>query len=307
MLKGIDVSSYQANLDYKLARNNGFEVCIIKATESLNYINPYLDSQVNNALSNGMKIGFYHFFRNIGIDEAKLFVNTIKPYKSKMTVKPVIDIEASYSFDNIIDFINHVEKALGVECMVYCNLSYAKLLSTNSEIAKRTLWIAYYGRNDGNYYQVPNDHNFNSFGGQQYSDVNSIGNVNVDMNLFNKNIFINGAVAAAPVTAPTSSVRKKNSDGTYTVKVGDTLSAIGDDFGISYLELARLNRIENPNIIHVGQVLNFVETGLYHIVKAGETLSAIGLKYGISYTKIAAQNGIVNPNLIYVGQKLRIK
>ena len=73
------------------------------------------------------------------------------------------------------------------------------------------------------------------------------------------------------------------------------------------MENTRLNRIENPNIIHVGQVLNFVETGLYHIVKAGETLSAIGLKYGISYTKIAAQNGIVNPNLIYVGQKLRIK
>ena len=98
MIKGIDICNYQAGLNFTTAKNMGFEVCIIKATESINYTNPLLDSQVNSALSNNMKIGFYHFFRNNGITEAQYFVSKIKPYLSKMTVKPAIDIETNYSY-----------------------------------------------------------------------------------------------------------------------------------------------------------------------------------------------------------------
>ena len=43
--------------------------------------------------------------------------------------------------------------------------------------------------------------------------------------------------------------------GTYTVSPGDTLSAIARRFGTSWQEIAALNGISNPNIIHVGQVL----------------------------------------------------
>lgn len=41
---------------------------------------------------------------------------------------------------------------------------------------------------------------------------------------------------------------------TYTVKSGDTLSEIGARFGVSYQEIARLNSIENPDLIFPGQV-----------------------------------------------------
>lgn len=43
--------------------------------------------------------------------------------------------------------------------------------------------------------------------------------------------------------------------GTYTVSPGDTLSAIARQFGTSWQEIAALNNISNPNVIHVGQVL----------------------------------------------------
>ncbi|HSM58618.1 MAG TPA: LysM domain-containing protein [Candidatus Sulfomarinibacteraceae bacterium] len=42
---------------------------------------------------------------------------------------------------------------------------------------------------------------------------------------------------------------------TYTVQAGDTLSSIARRFGTTYQELAALNNIANPNVIHVGQVL----------------------------------------------------
>lgn len=42
---------------------------------------------------------------------------------------------------------------------------------------------------------------------------------------------------------------------TYTVKAGDTLWAIAQTYGTTYQELARINKIANPNLIYVGQVL----------------------------------------------------
>jgi lipoprotein NlpD len=44
-------------------------------------------------------------------------------------------------------------------------------------------------------------------------------------------------------------------DGTYTVKRGDTLSAIARRYNLDYKDLARWNRIERGYVIHPGQTL----------------------------------------------------
>jgi LysM repeat protein len=38
------------------------------------------------------------------------------------------------------------------------------------------------------------------------------------------------------------------------VKPGDTLSAIGRKYGVSYQSIAALNNISNPDLIYPGQV-----------------------------------------------------
>ena len=53
---------------------------------------------------------------------------------------------------------------------------------------------------------------------------------------------------AAKPTAP-----KKDAARTYTVKSGDTLSAIGAKFGVSWQEIAKVNNIDNPDLIYPGQ------------------------------------------------------
>ena len=45
------------------------------------------------------------------------------------------------------------------------------------------------------------------------------------------------------------------SDQTYTVKSGDTLSGIAAKFGTTYQKIAAKNDITNPNIIYPGQRL----------------------------------------------------
>lgn len=250
MIKGIDISNYQAGLNFSAAKSMGFEICIIKATESTNFVNPKLNDQVISAINSGMKIGFYHFFRNKGIEEANYFINNISPYMSKMTIKPVIDIEVAYSSKEVIDFINTIEKRLSIECAVYCNYSYSKELRKNSEIAKRTLWLAYYGKNDGNYYVAPTDLGFAKFAGQQYSDKNHIGKINVDMNFFNENILLSNNV--------TTSVKDNLEESKaiyYTVVKGDTLSKIALSFKTTIDKLVELNKLKNANLIYVGQIL----------------------------------------------------
>lgn len=315
MIKGIDISSYQSALNFTTAKSIGVEVCIIKATESTNYTNIALNNQINSALSNGMKIGFYHFFRNNGVAEAKYFISKIKPYIKNITVKPVIDIESTYSYSQVIDFINYIEQSLGLECMVYCNYSYAKQLSLNSEIAKRTLWLAYYGINDGNYYAAPNNHGFAKFAGQQYSSANYIGSVNVDMNLFNNNVYIEASSSVKDEKGTTGEKEESRVDAEkiYIVSEGDTLSEIAKKYGVTVSALASLNQISNINLIYIGQVLkipvNSASTNekIYYTVVKGDTLSGIASKFGTTTAKIANLNNISNVNLIYIGQVLRIR
>lgn len=120
-----------------------------------------------------------------------------------------------------------------------------------------------------------------------------------------------GGAAPAPQPIPI-----QTASGTYTVRSGDTLSAIAARYGTTYQNLAAINGIADPNKIYPGQVLRLSGAtpapapapagGQVYVVKSGDTLSGIGAKFGVDYKTIAAVNGIANPNVIYPGQKLSI-
>ena len=80
-------------------------------------------------------------------------------------------------------------------------------------------------------------------------------------NIANPNIIHVGQVltipgeGGSPGPTPTPPPPGGGGGGTYTVAPGDTLSAIARRFGTTWQEIAALNNISNPNIIHVGQVL----------------------------------------------------
>lgn len=90
----------------------------------------------------------------------------------------------------------------------------------------------------------------------------------------------------------------------YTVKAGDTLSGIAKTYNTTTLELARLNELDNPNLLKPGMSL-YVPDGHY-IVEAGDTLGVIAKKYGLSVVELAAFNDIDDVNLIKVGQEIKL-
>ncbi|MCI8701819.1 MAG: LysM peptidoglycan-binding domain-containing protein [Turicibacter sp.] len=141
----------------------------------------------------------------------------------------------------------------------------------------------------------------------------------------NPNLIYPGEVLKISGTAAVSGGSYSNatatSQGTYTVRSGDTLSGIAARYRTSVNALARSNSIQNPNLIYPGEVLKISGTAAVsggsnsgatasgqgtYTVRSGDTLSGIAARYGTSANALARLNGIQNPNLIYPGETLRL-
>ncbi|MBE2193713.1 MAG: LysM peptidoglycan-binding domain-containing protein [Anaerolinea sp.] len=100
----------------------------------------------------------------------------------------------------------------------------------------------------------------------------------------------------------------------HIVTPGDTLFSLAARYGTSPTEIARINRILNPALLHVGEQLRLQEgsssgdqgiaSGWIHVVQADENLYRIGLRYSVSAEAILILNGLSRPTAIYPGQKL---
>lgn len=95
--------------------------------------------------------------------------------------------------------------------------------------------------------------------------------------------------------------------GTYTVKSGDTLTALAKRFHTTVDELTRLNGIKNKNLINAGQVLKVPAVEEYHTVIKGDTVSRLAKSYGSTVAQIKAWNKLNDKYVILTGQNLRVK
>ncbi|KAJ7561643.1 hypothetical protein O6H91_03G036100 [Diphasiastrum complanatum] len=77
-VQGMDVSSYQGNVNWAAASNSGSKFAYIKATEGTQYKNPFFAQQYNGAYNVKMIRGAYHFGRpdiSDGATQANFFVS----------------------------------------------------------------------------------------------------------------------------------------------------------------------------------------------------------------------------------------
>lgn len=169
-------------------------------------------------------------------------------------------------------------------------------------------------------YTVQNGENLSEIANKFGTNWQQLAQLN---NISNPNLIYAGQVLKLTASSNTSNHNSSTvttNNGTYTVKSGDTLSKIANQFGTNYETLARLNNLSNPNRIYVGQTLKVngtvnntqttvnvptTTTGSY-TVKSGDTLSGIAAKFGTTYEALAQRNNINNPNEIYVGQVIRV-
>lgn len=129
-----------------------------------------------------------------------------------------------------------------------------------------------------------------------------------------------GETAAPPTETEQQEGTGQQQDVIHTVQSGDTLYAIGRQYGLTIDDLIRANTLADPDQLDVGdQILvplsgNFPETSTHpetgqeriHFVAAGETLFRIGLFYGFTVEELAQYNGLADPDALDVGQQIRI-
>ncbi|GAA1987497.1 hypothetical protein GCM10009777_22360 [Microbacterium pumilum] len=111
---------------------------------------------------------------------------------------------------------------------------------------------------------------------------------------------------------------------TYTVRQGDTVSAIATRFGLRTVDLLALNGLGWRSIIHPGDVLRLTgskpaaaapaapapaapaaSSGTY-TVQRGDTISAIASRHGVSIQAVLSANGLGWSSIIYPGNSLVI-
>ncbi len=129
------------------------------------------------------------------------------------------------------------------------------------------------------------------------------------------------AVARPAETTVTTVAAVTKAPTTYTVRQGDTVSAIAARYGLSAQEVLVRNGLGWNTIIHPGQTLHLASTpavqaaparttttsatGSYH-VRSGDTVSGIASRIGVSTQSLLRANNLSQRSVIYPGQTLRV-
>ena len=152
--QGIDVSNWQRNIDFRAVKNSGIEVVFIKSSEGRSFIDPYFETNYNNARANGLKIGFYHYVTARTISQAReqaiFFANVING--KHVDCRLAMDFEnfgtlSTTEINNISKvFLETLENTTNSKAVIYSN-AYSARTIFSSELTKYPLWVANYGVN----------------------------------------------------------------------------------------------------------------------------------------------------------------
>ena len=203
-----------------------------------------------------------------------------------------IAVEGKSKLTQLVIEFNSIIEQSGRWAGVYANLNWFNNYLNKEEIKRRyTTWIAHYGVNEDRYKGQYDMLQYSSKG----AVTGISGNVDMNIMYRDLISEIKGsAQPSQPVKKSVDEIAKEVINGqwgngedrrkrlaaagynydevqtkvndilgvnnqpkeiTYTVKKGDTLSAIAKKYGTTYKELAKKNNISNPNKIYPGQVI----------------------------------------------------
>lgn len=92
-VRGVDVSSYQGDIDWQVLSSQNIDFAFVKATEGSSFVDPYFTYNFSEAQKYNISVGAYHFFSydSKGITQAENYIDTVVPFDGMLP--PVIDLE----------------------------------------------------------------------------------------------------------------------------------------------------------------------------------------------------------------------
>ncbi|MGL5615176.1 MAG: GH25 family lysozyme [Sarcina sp.] len=325
MIKGIDVSGWQGNIDFSKVKNSGIEIVYVKATEGTKFVDSKFEQNYKNAKASGLKIGVYHFLRpNQDIDaQANFLYSKIKDKSFDCKIAIDIEVNPGYSKNSISTMVDNFAKKImaltGLDVVIYTYLSFIEE-SLNSTLDKYPLWIAQYGV----FSPKRNSVWGNEYVGWQYSESGNVAGCesnSTDLDYFTEGIYLtrsNHPTVDKPIEKPVSSIG---------FNVGDKVKIVGTKYvtGQTIPSWVKENIYSIESIVNNKVLIKEIQSWVYlsdlvkssssngltsnsntYTVKSGDNLDGIAKKFNTTVNALVKLNSIKNPNLIYVGQVLKI-
>lgn len=137
MLNFIDTSNWQGGYSPALT---GADAVIVKATEGTNFVDPFCDAIIQQAIAAGMPWGFYHFAGDgDAVAEAVHFINNCSGYFGSGI--PVLDWEGNQDAAWVNKFVDIVHEQTDVWPWIYANPWRFNQVGVNPNCAR---WVASY-------------------------------------------------------------------------------------------------------------------------------------------------------------------
>lgn len=255
MLKGIDISSWQGDVDFSsLAKNQDF--IIIRSSYGTGYTDTKFSRNRDGCRSNNIPHGFYHYAYptfNTPEAEADWFLSVVQPLQAGEVL--FLDFEENYPtpVDWCKRFLDRVSGQLrGYKPLLYINKYMTKTYDWRPVAsANYGLWLAYWDYNPDGTFEVPQ---WDTIAMRQYSNqltVNGIsGRVDGDVFYGDKTQFTAYGVKIedTPCEALKLETAQLKSDLTAITKERDGLTKALSDLNGLYKTVLEEGRITNAKL-----------------------------------------------------------
>lgn len=314
-MNGIDISQWQGNIRFPLVERAGIELVYIKASEGIDFVDPFFRRHYNGAKDAGLPVGFYHYLTarsaSAARQEAYHFVSVTEGLESEgkmaLDLEDLTGITKEEINEIALAFLQAVESYSNRSAAIYVDAYNAMLL--DEPIAAYALWIAQYGVDEPDMQNNP----WESWAGWQYTDMGRVAGIqgNVDRDNFTEEILEENADIVQKTGEPPA---MGTTIITYRVRPGDTLDGIARKYHVTPQEIAERNQIYNPNLLYPGELLQIEirddrklsDVYILYQVKPGDTLWGIASRFETTTDALRRVNHIPNISLIYTGQIIKI-
>lgn len=299
-MKGIDISTFQTNVDYNKLKEQGIEFAIIRCGygKESSQKDKMFEEHYAGCKNAGIKVGTYLYSYCTSIDNAyKEANNCLEFIKGKNFELPVFyDLEeertAKLGKANVTliaeRFCETIRQA-GYVPGVYANLNWFKnYIEPQSLISKNIkIWLAQWSEKPTadfsiNYWQYTSSGKLEGISG------------NVDMNICYDELTNN---AETPSKKTNEEIAEEVIKGLW--KNQPERQKLLEQAGYNYSEIQKI----------VNQKMGVSSTNnnkITYVVKKGDNLTKIAKAYGTSIDNLVKLNNIKDKNKIYVGQTLKI-
>ncbi len=112
LVRGVDLSAYQGEVDWDILADQKIDFAFIKATEGADYTDSQFEKNWKESQTTKLKVGAYLFlnYDASGKKQADHFIETVK--LSKKNLPPVVDLELYGKYENEVPSKSDAQKIL---------------------------------------------------------------------------------------------------------------------------------------------------------------------------------------------------